>query len=467
MLVEPQDGEIERRVVIAMIVDTPVLARIEPRWDRAEGLCGSRYANLVGGWCVRYIRRYGTAPGRNIAAIFAAWAGAGTREREMVALVEQFLVGLSDQYESIAEGTNSEFTIDMAAQYFTRVRAERAMERCRGAIALGQTEEAVKHLRSFDRMEIGAGTGVDIMTDAAVIDEAFRSKGNPFVTYPGALGKFFGDAFEADSFVAILAPEKRGKSFVMLDIGWEAMLQRRRVAFFQVGDMSQNQFMRRLMCRAARHPMRAGRVRWPTHLTREDDAHEASVLHEELHFDAPLDAETAKRACARVIEKDTRTNEPLFKLFTYPNSSVTVGGVAEDLANLARNGWEPQMVIIDYADILAPPAGNADTRDQINATWKQLRSLSQSLHCCVLTATQADAASYSATTLGRANFSEDKRKLAHTTAMFGLNATDTEKEMGLMRLNWIVLREEEYVSTKCVHVAGCLPLARPMVLSAY
>jgi len=122
------------------------------------------------------------------------------------------------------------------------------------------------------------------------------------------------------------------------------------------------------------------------------------------------------------------------------------------------------VVVIDYADILLMESGD-DNRNKINECWKQLRRLSQTWHCLVITATQSDAASYTAGTMGRQHFSEDKRKLAHVTGMIGLNQTEDEKEEAIMRLNWIARRESHYVERKCIYVVGCLPIANPAIKS--
>ena len=84
-----------------------------------------------------------------------------------------------------------------------------------------------------------------------------------------------------------------------------------------------------------------------------------------------------------------------------------------------------------------------------------------------MTATQADAASYKQDTIDSSNFSEDKRKLAHVTGMVGINSSEAEKEFGLQRLNWIVLRESDFNSSRCVHVAGCLDVGNPAILSTF
>jgi hypothetical protein len=128
----------------------------------------------------------------------------------------------------------------------------------------------------------------------------------------------------------------------------------------------------------------------------------------------------------------------------------------------------PDVIVIDYADLLAPMPGYAhDSQDQIDMAWKTMRSISQQLHCCVVTATQSSAASYYADTLDKTHFSRDKRKFAHVTAMFGLNQTKDEKRLGVMRFNWLQFREAEFDEDKCVHVAGCLGLANPCMFSTF
>ena len=107
-------------------------------------------------------------------------------------------------------------------------------------------------------------------------------------------------------------------------------------------------------------------------------------------------------------------------------------------------------------------------RDRIDETWKHLRFLSQMFHCLVVTATQSDTLCYNANIITKRNFSGDKRKNAHVTGMIGLNQKDPEeKEIGVTRLNWVVMRERAFSVHKCVYVAGCLAIANPAIRSTY
>ncbi len=95
-----------------------------------------------------------------------------------------------------------------------------------------------------------------------------------------------------------------------------------------------------------------------------------------------------------------------------------------------REGWFPDCVVIDYADILAAPTGFRETNDQIDEVWERMRRLSQEIHGLVLTATQSSALAYGGKqkVLTRKHFSGRKTKLAHVTAMFGINITPEEEK---------------------------------------
>jgi len=139
--------------------------------------------------------------------------------------------------------------------------------------------------------------------------------------------------------------------------------------------------------------------------------------------------------------------------------------IASILGEWAREGWVADVVIVDYADILQPYPGVSDRRDQINENWKMLRRISQDYHCLVLTATQSDAGGYDTKLLRRSNFSEDRRKHDHVTAMLGLNSTVEEKRLGITRVNWLDRRDRDYVEDEQVYVAGCLGIGCPIILS--
>lgn len=462
MKVKRNESSQERAVLIGMVTSRAVLGAVAARWQPL-GLFSSRWANLIGGWCVEHYCRYKKAPSKNIVGLFDDWATSGTRDKETQALVEKFLGSISEEYKRAKQDVNPDYLIDIANRYFTKVRLQELSQSIQAHLEDGEIEEADKLTHSYSKVQVGGDNGTNVFSDESCIVEALESKVEPLIVYEHGLDVFFGDAMERDGLVSFMGPEKRGKTWMLIDTAWRAMQQGRRVAFFSVGDMSRNQIMRRLIVRAACRPLKAKKLLIPTTLSVEEGEKTATVDHEEKIWTEPLSTEDAVRAMKKINKRNG--GEERFRLSVHPNSSLSVYGLQSILDSWSRNEWVPDVIVIDYADILAPVSGAVDSREQINTTWKHLRSISQSLHCLVVTATQAKASSYTMDIIGKSEFADDKRKLAHVTGMIGLNATNKEKDLGLLRLNWIVLREEESSELKCCHLAGCLGIGNPAILS--
>ncbi len=453
----------EKRILIGMIVDDIVLGRISSKWE--NNMFRSRWANLISSWCISFYKKYNKAPRKNIEQLYNKWSNK-TKDENTIVIVGKFLGTLSEDYEELQEESNSDYILDMAGEYFNTVRMEQLIDKVQTEMDNESPEEAHRIISSYAQVEMGVGKGIDVLHDKEAIKEAFKSKEEPLITYTGPLGKFFSDAFERDGFISFMGPEKRGKSFWLMEIAYKAMIQRRRVAFFEAGDMSQNQIMRRLMTRVARRPLFAGNIKYPLHIKRIGDGNDVKIRTKTRMYRHRLSWRYAVKSCRRLMIKKIRSrNESYFRLSCHPNSSLSVSGIMSILQDWEREEWIPDVIVVDYADILNMDHPALEGRDRINATWKQLRALSQMYHCLVVTATQADSASYLRPTIDMTNFSEDKRKMSHVTGMIGINATASEKERGIMRLNWIVRREGAYSTRQCVFTAGCLSIANPAVRS--
>ena len=220
------------------------------------------------------------------------------------------------------------------------------------------------------------------------------------------------------------------------------------------------------MVRVSKQPLYPGKIVYPIAIKRRND--DKVVRKGEVkRFKKKLSWQKAYKACKLIIKRKIKSKDTYLKLSCHPNSTLSVKSIIGILEDWAKEGWTPDVIVIDYADILNMDYSFLEGRDRINETWKQLRALSQKYHCLVVTATQADAASYTKDIVNMSNFSEDKRKLSHVTGVVGINATTKEKDLGIMRLNWVVLREGFYNTKRCVHVAGCLDIANPAIKSCF
>lgn len=464
MKVEKRKSNNERRIITAMIVDRHVLSRIANRWDNE--LFNNRWSNLIGSWCVDFLKRYDKAPKEAIETLFETWSEK-TRDEATVNLVSDFLSSLSNEYEALAKEINTEYILDLAGHHFNKVRLEKTIEEVQNDLSDNRLAQAEKKINNWGRIELGGGEDINVLNDMEAIREAFDSKSESLLDFPGALGQFFGTSLERDGFIAFMSPDKRGKSFWLSEIAYRGILNRRRVAFFECGDMSRNQILRRIMTRIAHHPERPSKFKYPTKIEHTRGEIIAEVETKNQRFKTGLSWQHAWKKTERFVRRKLRTKKPLWRLSVHPNSTVSVAGIRDTLSNWEREEWVPDIVIIDYADILAPIDSKLDERGRINDTWKAMRAMSQSLHCLVVTASQTDSSAYKQNIITRSNFSDDKRKLAHVTGMIGLNQTLEEKETNLMRLNWVVRRSARFSEMRCVHVASCLELGNPAVRSCW
>lgn len=454
-------GGHERQVLIAMIVNRPVLSAVSAKWE--PGMFSSKWANIIGGWCVKHFRQYKKPPGKDIVTIFEDWSEAKERDKETVQLIDKFLASLSAEYASLKKELNVDYIMDLAGNYFTKVKQKQLGESIIAAVEEGNLTEVEELVQKYSKVDVSSSEGTDLFAEPNVMEKAFDAKREPLITYEHGLGVFYGDALERDGFIAFMGMEKVGKTWCLMDVAWTAILQHKKVAFFEVGDLSRDQVVRRFAVRAAQVPMKPRVVSIPTNIIYDEEAGPI-VNFEEKKFKKGLDYSTAWEAMQLFIKKN-KIEPNALRISTHPNSSISILGVQSIIDSWERQGWVPDVVIIDYADILEPISGQVDSRDQINATWKKMRAMSQEYHCLVVTATQVKASAYEDETLGKMHFSEDKRKFAHVTGMVGLNQTNKDKRAGVVRYNWTVLREEEFIETQCCYVAPCLSLGTAVALS--
>ena len=165
-----------------------------------------------------------------------------------------------------------------------------------------------------------------------------------------------------------------------------------------------------------------------------------TVWYKKKDVGNPLNLDQALKETDKFFSKKHKR----FRISTHSNDTLSVDEINNILDTWEKeDGFIADVIIIDYADLLTSTI--QDVRQQQNSNWKKSRAISQKRHSLLITVTQADAAAYEKDTLSLKNFSEDKRKYAHVTAMFGMNQDPSgrERKLGIMRLNSMVMREGE------------------------
>ena len=466
------DSKIEEKIITAMIISKEFLAKVITSLDL--NFFTADHFKKIAQWCVKYYRKYHEAPHHHIETLYHSWVEKGKAREETVEAVHIILEKLSDQYERETEKiSNIPYLVDQAAEYFQMRNLEHFRDNLDTALIEQDNATANDVVSSFRHVNLGMGAGIDVFKDNEAWKEAFSKAAEPLFTLgPPHINSFFASILSRDNLLGMLAPEKRGKSYWCMEFAIRALMSRRKVALFEVGDMSQSQQIKRMGSRFERKPIfkkYLGRIKVPVRI--KQIGNNTKVKYKTEFHKKTVSEKGSRIARQKFMRRfGISPEKTFFRLSTHASSSINVSGIFGIL-----NTWEmeddfvPDVIIIDYADILAeePGTANYSARDKINETWKALRRLSQEKHCLVIAPTQADAASYDQEILTPRNFSEDKRKLAHVTGMLGLNQNPQEKKSGVMRLNWIVLREAPFSIYQCLHVGQCLELGRAYCCGYY
>lgn len=253
-------------------------------------------------------------------------------------------------------------------------------------------------------------------------------------------------------------------SFVLMDIAFRAIMQRRKVAYFEAGDMTEEQWGARLATRITGLPLHPCILKYPL-AVRKLKSGKYVVDSKEKKFKNALDWRDVLRGCRKINKKRVRSKETYFRFSSHYANTLHVKTIESQLREWEKEGWVADIVLIDYADLLDMTYPKLEKRDQIDKTWMNLRKISQMYHCLLVTATQGNRMSYDSNIITRKHVSEDKRKLAHVTGMIGINQTEEEKKREIIRFNWIKVRDARYYESRCLAVAGCLALGNVAVRS--
>ena len=451
-----------------MCNSSSVLGRIASKW-KAPGLFASDELNTIGNLVVEYHQRVGEAPGQIIVTLVRTWAEKENQPETKVSAVEKVLAGIVDETEVLHET----HALDLAAHVFNKVRLERLSENIKQATEAGQLDRAFAEIaEKGSTFELGVGAGVDPLTDPAVVESWFaENKKEVLIKYPGDAGIFFGDIFYRGAFVALEAPEKGLKSSWMVDLAYRGVRNRQRVAYFDVGDSTEDEIGIRLEERFCCRPHRSTtenrkwpcKIKVPTLIRWQTGYKVAKVEFEEKEIDGPLSAALVNELNQDFMNKKVKSKESKFKLSCHPSGTVSVSDLRSILKSWALSGWICDICIIDYSDLLAPSNKRMERRDQINQTWMELRSLSQEFHALIVTGTQARRDAYGQSRISRQHTADDKRKLGHVTSMFGVGMNDLDREASACKLNHIVSRRGS--TNRRLHCATCLAIANPCVES--
>ncbi len=492
--------EAERKLLTALIISDEFCRNLVPILN-VSYLRGP-YSVRVLRWILRYYKKYQKAPGKDIQDIYESERNK-LKESEQE-LIEEFLSNLSRDYAK-SNVFNVPYLMDQSLKYLRERAILVHSQAASGLVLDGKLEEAETVLLKFKAVARSTSDWID-PTEPKYVESVFRAKfeneteNNTSFLFQmnGALGQFLGP-FERGWFVCFMGPMKRGKTWMLQELAMQALFCRLNVVFISL-EMDDKSIAARMYRGIAAFGDRAGEFLYPcfdclqnqagtcSRAQRTNSVNLLSPTGEKPVFE---EAPVLYKPCTACRGKGLREYVPetwfvkikrgkpsyhkvlkqlnglstmhgnRLRVKSYPSFSASVSDISRGIDTLEHlEDLVADVIVVDYADILAPENEGLEGRDRVDETWKFLKRLAGTKHCLVASATQSARRTLSRANVEDTDTSEDIRKLAHVDAMYTLNQTTEDKRKGIMRIGTVAHRHREFDKKRQVIILQNLGLGQ-------
>lgn len=436
----------EKDILVGLIVSDEFCKEISPIIDIKD--LQVDYSRVIVSWIKPYFQEFGKAPKTDILKLYRSHISEISNE-SLQNNILTFIEKLDEKYNS---KRNDAYAIQEAIKYLKSRNLQNLSQDIEAYITSGDINKAESLITRYRKVEKESGESVDLLNDADIVKESFTEEQDKLFSFNGAYGRLVGDIHRED-FVAFLASMKVGKTFTLIDCGIEALKNGLNVVMFSL-EMSRTNMIKRVW------KSLSGQVTEDVEITVPEFVQEGEKYR--------VEEKTVHKKASSIleVEKKQKSLKRLFrggnlKIFAEPAYSMTVEKLETKLDDLNHNGFIPDVIIIDYADIMLPSNSRLDYRNQLDDIWKRLRAMAQKRKCAVFTASQASRGAINKEATADM-ISEDIRKLAHVTSMVSISKDEYCKNHSLAMFSQLAVREGEPITERVI-ATQCLSLGRPVL----
>jgi hypothetical protein len=416
----------------------------------------TKTARTVIGWCFDYCEKYSSAPNKNIVDVkdLRMKAAAGDDdEKTSIELASRLIDSTFDLFD---ENENWAAWADHVFAYIKRRKIEIAHSRIELLLEADDISGAEEIISDFHSVQKESVAGVSLVSDAKdILRIVNEPEEESILNFKDAFGELIGPCARGD-LIAFVSPAKRGKSWWLQECAIRAMKSKKSVVIYSL-EMSEKQMVGRLAQGLTRSLKKSACPRTIEVPYFDDDG----FINKRQVDAEPYTTDLLKR----VLEKSKIAFGDIH-ICCFPQNVLEVKAMKTHLAQLEREkGIVPDVIIVDYADILAPGL-KAEYRHQIDHMWKMLRSLAQERNALVITASHSNKSTFNKD-MSQEDISEDVRKLNHVSCMIGLNQRNEDKAQGIMRAVALAQRHDSFNPDNEVIILYNYDTGRPLIESRW
>lgn len=465
------DVNVEKRIITGMIVSKEYMQSIYPLIDFAY--FKSSFTQKIAYWVYDFYESYEDVPFDDIQSIFNAEEP--RLKPEEAKLISKLLARISKRYAQ-DRGLNLQYLIDQTEIYFKTRELEITSGNLKVLLEKGDIEGAEDQITSFRKVQKLTSNWLDPF-DNDEIDKTFDQLEEDFFRFPGKLGEFLGN-MKRDWLIGISGPFKKGKTWFLQEFAIMAIMSNLKVAYFSL-EMSEQETKERLYRRITGGYEEGGTLLYPCFdctrnqseeeqcelpqricdesvpgeysedstyipctVCRNDgtDNYEQATWYENLKHPA-FDVHTV----GKTLEAWQKNYNDLLRVKVYPRFSANIADIRRDLDLLEQlEEFIPDVILVDYADILKPEEDHTVGIDKEDRTWIALSQLSSISHALVVSPTQVTKSGQDASQLKIEHTAKWVGKLGHVDGMLTMNQTDEQKTLGVMGIGIMLHRHMKF-----------------------
>jgi len=118
----------------------------------------------------------------------------------------------------------------------------------------------------------------------------------------------------------------------------------------------------------------------------------------------------------------------------YPTKSASTSTIKSHIEKLRKRGVEPDLIIVDYADLLRPVRTSSEKRHELENIYEELRAIAQIYDCPLWTASQTNRSGLNAEVITMESISEAFNKCFVADFIFSLSRTIQDKQSNKGRI---------------------------------
>lgn len=290
--------------------------------------------------------------------------------------------------------SGADYIKSTALDFCRKQKLKEAMIRSVGLLQRSSFDEISKIINDALKLGDSSDQGYDFIKD---FEERFVKKArNPISTGWPEIDTLFGGGHGKGELGVVIAPTGAGKSMALVHLGAAALKQGKTVVHYTL---------------ELADTVVAGR--YDSCLT----GYPLSNLH-----DFKDD-----------IYKQVLEIEGVLLIKEYPTKSASTRTLRTHLDKLRSRDIVPDMIIVDYGDLLRPISGKSEKRHELEAIYEEMRGIAQEFNCCVWTASQTNRSGLNAEVITMEAISEAYNKCFVADFIFSLSRTVGDKQNNLGR----------------------------------